>query len=407
MTTQTNIENRGWREHLYHFIDNEEEQNFGSQLFEVFITVLILLSIISIILESFESLREGNFAYFQLLNTSGELEMQRVKIVDGYGELFDLFENITLIIFALEYIARIITADFKYKEEVSSPWQGAKRFIKSGSGIVDLVAISPLVFVLSDIDFRFIRVLKISRLFRVFKLSTLTRSIVIVGDVFVEKAGELGITMFVTFVLLLVSATLMWYVEGDAQPEVFPNIIATFWWAIATLTTVGYGDVFPITAGGKVLSGVIAILGIGMVALPAGILSSAFIEKLEDPNASNSGEEAQEDEKDADTLIQEEKIANEQQEEIVVNQQTDKILDSKEKSGQESINEDTTVTDPPLKISESKQVKLLDDDKDKLTVTSVSSYQQHILNTNCIHDLGKPFVYCPYCGKKLEEGHKH
>jgi voltage-gated potassium channel len=73
----------------------------------------------------------------------------------------------------------------------------------------------------------------------------------------------------------------MWYVEGSVQPKAFPNIVATFWWAIATLTTVGYGDVFPVTAYGKLLSGLIAVLGIGIVALPAGILSSAFIEKLE------------------------------------------------------------------------------------------------------------------------------
>lgn len=398
MTTQANIENRGWREHLYHFIDNEEEQSWGSQLFEIFITILILLSIISIILESFESLREGNFAYFQLMNASGELEMQRVKIVDGYGQLFDLFENITLVIFALEYLARIITADFKYKDEVSSLWQGAQRFIKSGSGIVDLVAISPLVFVLSDIDFRFIRVLKISRLFRVFKLSTLTRSIVIVGDVFVEKAGELGITMFVTFVLLLVSATLMWYVEGEAQPEVFPNIIATFWWAIATLTTVGYGDVFPITAGGKVLSGVIAILGIGMVALPAGILSSAFIEKLETPGSSNTtpsddnNEEApQEGDKSTDTSIQKEVTT--------VNKQPEKIPDSEKISTQKNKNDDAPIVD----------IHHSDNEEEKLAVASTSSYQQHILNTACLHDLGKPFVYCPYCGEKLEDGkpHKH
>ena len=349
MTKEQTTVNRGWRERLYHFIDNEEEQNLGSQLFEVFITILILISIISIILESFESLREGIYAYMYLPDVEkGILAVQRAKIIPGYGSYFDLFENVTLLIFALEYVCRVITADYKYKSETSL-WVASFRFIRSNSGIVDLIAISPLIFVLSDIDFRFIRVLKISRLFRVFKLSTLTHSIVIVGDVFVEKAGELGITMFVTFVLLLVSATLMWYVEGGAQPDSFPNIVATFWWAIATLTTVGYGDVYPITAGGKVLSGIIAILGIGMVALPAGILSSAFIEKLETSQES-TGEEP-------------------------------------EKAVAQNVSDPTEAS----KCTEAEQ-------------SSSNSYRTHLLNSSkCMDKIGTAFKYCPYCGKKLDD----
>ena len=84
--------------------------------------------------------------------------------------------------------------------------------------------------------------------------------------------------MFVTFLLLLLASALMYYIETDTQPEAFPNILASFWWAIATLTTVGYGDVYPVTALGKILSGIIALLGIGLVALPTGIISSGFIE---------------------------------------------------------------------------------------------------------------------------------
>ncbi|MEL7534456.1 MAG: potassium channel family protein [Bacteroidota bacterium] len=92
----------------------------------------------------------------------------------------------------------------------------------------------------------------------------------------------MGISLFITFVLLLLASTLMYYLEGDVQPEAFPNIIATFWWAIATLTTVGYGDVFPVTGWGQLVSGIIALLGIGLVALPTGIISAAFVEKLDE-----------------------------------------------------------------------------------------------------------------------------
>ena len=102
-----------------------------------------------------------------------------------------------------------------------------------------------------------------------------------ISDVFKDTKGELSITLFVTFILMVLSSTLMYYIEGDAQPEKFANIGESMWWAVATLTTVGYGDIYPITAAGKLISGFIAIVGIGFIALPTGIISSAFIEKIQ------------------------------------------------------------------------------------------------------------------------------
>ena len=97
-----------------------------------------------------------------------------------------------------------------------------------------------------------------------------------------NKKEELILTFFVSFLLLTLASSIMYYVETDIQPDEFPNILAAFWWGIATLTTVGYGDVFPVTVLGKILSGVIAFIGIGLVALPTGIISSGFIEELHD-----------------------------------------------------------------------------------------------------------------------------
>lgn len=347
------LEERGLREHIYHFIDNEEEQSIGSQSFEIFITSLILLSIVTIVLESFASLRAE------------------------YGVYFDLFENITLGVFTIEYLLRVGTADYKYKDSPS--WSAAAwRFMTSSTGIVDLIAISPLVFHFLSFfglrevgqgDFRFIRILKITRLLRIFKMNSFTNSITVVAEVFKEKRHDLGITMFVTFVLLLVSATLMWYVEGPVQPELFPNIVASFWWAIATLTTVGYGDVFPITPLGKFLSGLIALLGIGLVALPAGILSSAFIEKLEDGT------------------IKEEEIENYVPKGNLPQAQFQKVNTKKdENSGLgQPIVETETISTPP---------------------EAFDSSDEH---QNCRQHFGKAFVYCPYCGKKLnsDDNHKH
>jgi voltage-gated potassium channel len=266
------LKSNGIRKRIYVIMDTEQENpDLAAWLFEFFITALIILSVVSIIAESFIDNRyAGSIAEWTE-------RMERNKSLETYFNYFELF---TLLVFTFEYFLRIVTADYRYPNEKN--WmRAAWRFMKSGGGIIDFIAISPFVFHLANVDFRFLRALKISRLLRVFKLNALTRSVGIVGDVFVEKRNELGVTLFVTFIMLLVSSTLMWYVEGSVQPKAFPNIVATFWWAIATLTTVGYGDVYPITAYGKLLSGMIAVLGIGIVALPAGILSSAFIEKLE------------------------------------------------------------------------------------------------------------------------------
>jgi voltage-gated potassium channel len=334
---------RGIREHIYHIIDNEEEQNFASQAFEIFITLLILTSIVSIVLESFANLRAA------------------------YGVYFDGFENLTLGIFTVEYLLRVWTADYKYKE-ADSWWLAASKFVSSGTGIVDLLAISPIFFQMSTLlgwsnlmkqsDFRFIRILKITRLLRIFKMNSFTNSITVVADVFKEKRHDLGITLFVTFVLLLVSSTIMWYVEGGEQPDKFPNIVASFWWAIATLTTVGYGDVFPVTPLGKFLSGFIALLGIGLVALPAGILSSAFIEKLENGT------------------IKEEEVEDYKAKGIMPQAQFQTVIGGK-KDGEQVVQ-----VAPPV-LSKDHEA--------------------------CQAHFGKAFVYCPYCGKKLtgSDTHEH
>jgi voltage-gated potassium channel len=261
---------KGLRYKIYKIMDVEQEHpDAAALIFEIFITVLIILSVVSIVLESFID---------NQLN--GIMDKDEIRVNDHYIFFFNAFETFTLVVFTVEYFFHILTADYIYPNE-KNYLRAVWRFVRSGGGIIDFIAIAPFIFHILFLDFRFLRALKFTRLLRVFKLSAMTNSVKIVGDVFVEKRNELGVTLFVTFILLLVSSTLMWYVEGSIQPKAFPNIVASFWWAIATLTTVGYGDVYPITGYGKLLSGIIAVLGIGIVALPAGILSSAFIEKLE------------------------------------------------------------------------------------------------------------------------------
>ena len=152
------------------------------------------------------------------------------------------------------------------------------KYLVSPMAIIDLLAILPFylpMFVL--VDLRFLRMFRISRLLRIFKLNRYTEALSLILDVVKAKKDELLAALFVMGFMIMISSTMIYYFETDVQPDVFPNIIASFWWSIATLTSVGYGDIYPITTMGKIFAGIIAILGIGLVALPTGIISSGFI----------------------------------------------------------------------------------------------------------------------------------
>ncbi|MGY6648197.1 ion transporter [Wenyingzhuangia sp. IMCC45574] len=195
-----------------------------------------------------------------------------------YSFYFNAFEVFTVAIFTIEYLLRIWISDITKENK-----RERINFAFSTLGIIDLIAIIPfyLPFIF-PFDLRIIRILRLFRLLRIFKLSRYSKSLKTIRYIFKEVKEELSITVFVTFVLMVLSSTLMFYIEHDEQPEQFANIGDAFWWAIATLTTVGYGDVYPITPWGKLLSGIIALIGIGFVALPTGIISSAFIDKIQE-----------------------------------------------------------------------------------------------------------------------------
>ena len=122
--------------------------------------------------------------------------------------------------------------------------------------------------------------MRLIRLFRLFKLGRYSAAIKLFGRVLKAKREELFITAFAIFIILTISSSLLYYVEHKAQPEVFSSIPAAMWWGVATLTTVGYGDIYPITTLGKFLGAIISLLGIGLFAMPAGILSAGFIEEI-------------------------------------------------------------------------------------------------------------------------------
>ncbi|MEL6638675.1 MAG: ion transporter [Bacteroidota bacterium] len=258
------------KQRIFELIDaNRAKENSWAQWIDFLIMSLIVLSVLGIILESFAGVQQ------QL------------------GGVLRGFEIFTILVFTLEYLLRIWTADLKFPH--LSPHLARIKFVTSTIGLIDLIAILPfyLPFFLK-FDLRFIRLLRIVRLLRIFKLNRYTSALNMVARVFYEKRIELGITFMVTCILLLLSSALMYNLENESQPEAFPNIIATFWWAIATLTTVGYGDVYPITGMGKFMGGIIALLGVGLVALPTGIISAGFIEKVEGKESPDRGPESSE-----------------------------------------------------------------------------------------------------------------
>lgn len=260
------------KQRIYEIVERSEKEDQVSSAFDYFIILLIVLNMAAIVLESFDGLR--------------------VQYASG----FRVFEYFTVAVFTIEYAMRIWTADYKYPKK---HWLRAKLgCITSPLLIIDLLAILPFYLTLFiEVNFRILAswrfILRVTRLLRfimIFKLNRYSDALKLITKVLRYKKDELFMTVVITFILLLVASTLMFYIEHDVQPDKFPNILASFWWAIATLTTVGYGDVYPITGWGRFLSGLIAVVGIGLVALPTALISSGFMEEM-NKTLSNEKEE--------------------------------------------------------------------------------------------------------------------
>ena len=176
---------------------------------------------------------------------------------------FYIFETVTVVLFTIEYVLRIATAP------------KVRGYIFSFHGIIDLVAILPFYLSLG-FDLRAARALRLFRIFRILKIARYNRAMARFGKAISEAKEEVMIFFFATLILLYLSAVGIYYFEHEAQPKIFSSIIHSLWWVLVTLTTVGYGDVVPLTLGGKLFTFVILICGLGVVAIPAGIVASAL-----------------------------------------------------------------------------------------------------------------------------------
>ena len=196
----------------------------------------------------------------------------------SYAQLFIDFELFSVIFFSVEYLLRVwvcVESD-KYRH----PIFGRLRYMVSASALIDFLAIFPFYFSLFTTDLGVVRILRLFRIFRLFRISRYSQAYRMIQRVVEEKKEELVLSFsFVVFMLIIISSV-MYYVEHPAQPDKFTSIPATMWWGISAMTTVGYGDILPITPLGKLLGGISAIMGIGLFALPTGILVSGFTEQI-------------------------------------------------------------------------------------------------------------------------------
>jgi voltage-gated potassium channel len=226
-----------------------------NRMVSLVLVLLILLNVLAVVLGSVES-----------------LEAQ-------YGTLFDYFESFSVAVFLAEYLLRVwsCTAVLHYR----SPTMGRLRFMLTPLAIIDLLSILPTLLVWTGIDLRFLRMLRLVRMLRLAKLGRYSEALQLMGHVLKQKRESLLLSLAVMLLVLVVSSSLIFMTEHDQQPEAFSSIPASMWWGIMTLTTVGYGDIYPITPVGKLLGAFISICGIAMFALPTAILGSAFFEFTE------------------------------------------------------------------------------------------------------------------------------
>ena len=239
------------KEKIFNIIQIGDKSNTISRFFDIFITITIVSNILVTFLMTFKELA---FLF----------------------PLFKAIEYVTAGIFCVEYAVRIWTAEFLYPgmRKIKARY----KFLASFDGIVDLLTIVPVFFLSGFVIFRMLRV---ARIFHLFRLNAKYDSFNVITTVLFEKRNQIISSVFIVLILMLASSLCMYSVEHEAQPEVFKNAFSGIWWSMSTLLTVGYGDIYPVTTLGRVMAICIAYLGVGAVAIPTGIISAGFVEQYQ------------------------------------------------------------------------------------------------------------------------------
>lgn len=234
----------------------EDNTTQSGKIFDYSVQILILISIVSLTLE-----------------TLPNLEPETYKLLYA----IDLF---CISLFTIEYLLRVLVAENKIK------------YVTSFYGVIDLLAILPFILP-TKVDLRILRSFRVLRVFRAQHLTRYSRALTKFRIAFGLIKEEIVLFLIITFILIYISATGIYYFEHAAQPELFSSIFHSLWWAVVTLTTVGYGDIYPITTGGRVFTFFMLTIGVGVVTVPAGLVATSLIkagrimearEKSEDEN---------------------------------------------------------------------------------------------------------------------------
>lgn len=237
------------KKRIFDIIQIGNKRDIPSRIFDIFIVTAILLNITITFLETFDELKP-------------------------YYGIFAIVEFVTMVLFLIEYALRIWTVEFLYPN--CNRLKALGKFLISYDGIVQLLTILPFFFLSGFVALRMLRVVRILHLFRI---NSNYDSFHVITSVFKKKKNQIFSSIFIIVVLMLASSLFMYSAEHAAQPEAFDNAFSGIWWSISTILTVGYGDIYPITVLGRVMGIIIAVLGVGVVAIPTGIISAGFVEQ--------------------------------------------------------------------------------------------------------------------------------
>ncbi len=238
----------------FEILEAAREEDPLSRFCDGFLVTLISLNVLAVILESVPSLHSS------------------------YGQAFHLFEVISVAIFTVEYLARIWSSVERPGVKYHHPLWGRLRYMLTLMVLLDLIVILPFFLaMMGTIDLRFLRDLRLLRVFRLTRYSSALRLLV---EVLKDEAANIGAALFILMMMVVLSASLVYLAEFEVQPDAFGSIPDALWWAIITMTSIGYGDVVPVTTMGKIFGAIIGILSVGIVALPTGIIASGFNQAL-------------------------------------------------------------------------------------------------------------------------------